>query len=80
MRKFSQRLPTFYNVLFLVFVIAILFEESEIELVLFIGFCRCLTVFLRRPPIFYVADICTFILALVQNLLIFIQEQKFCFW
>ena len=72
-RKFSQRLPIFHSaLLLLVLVIAILFEESEVELVLFIDFRRRLTVFLRRPSILYIANISTFVLALVQNVLIFI--------
>ena len=49
-----------------------IFEESEVELVLLIGFRRRLTVFLRRPPILYIANIASFVLALVQNVLIFI--------
>ena len=71
-RKFSQRLPVFYRIFFLVFVIAVLFEESEVELVVFTGLRRSLTVFLRRPPILYVAYISSFVLALVQNVLIFV--------
>ena len=72
-RKFSQWLPVFHSILFLlVLVIAILFEESEVELVLFIRFRRHLTVFLRRPSILYIANISTFVLAFVQNVLIFI--------
>ena len=72
-RKFGQWLPIFHSVLFLlVLVIAILFEESEVELVLLIGFRRRLTVFLRRPSILYIANISSFVLALVQYVLIFI--------
>ena len=72
-RKFGQRLPIFYSFLFfLVLVIAILFEESEVELVLFICFRRRLTVFLRRPSILYIVNISSFVLALAQYVLIFI--------
>ena len=45
---------------------------------MFIDFWRLLAVFLRRPLVLYIADIRSFILALAQYVLIFVQEQKFC--
>ena len=88
-RKFSQRLPWFHVLFFiclaalavLVIIATVLFEESEVELVAFIHFRRrSLAVFLRRPPVLCVADVATFITGatlVVQDVLVFTEEQKF---